>query len=80
MAVAEMLDPQPGEFVLDLCAAPGAETTHLAALMSNEGLLVANEIRTRRTCLATWLEGLILRRGWLCLEPTCTSFPVSFLI
>jgi NOL1/NOP2/sun family putative RNA methylase len=48
MAVAEILAPQPGERVLDLAAAPGGKTTHLAALMHNQGLLVANEIKTRR--------------------------------
>ena len=36
-------DPQPGERVLDPCAAPGSKTTHLAALMDDTGLLVAND-------------------------------------
>ncbi len=48
MAVAELLAPQPGERVLDLAAAPGGKTTHLAALMGDEGLLVANDIDGRR--------------------------------
>jgi 16S rRNA (cytosine967-C5)-methyltransferase len=43
MTVARLLAPRPGERVLDLCAAPGAKTTHLAALMRNEGELVAVE-------------------------------------
>lgn len=43
MAVARALDPQAGERVLDLCAAPGAKTTHLAALMADEGEVVAVE-------------------------------------
>ena len=43
MLVARALAPQPGEHVLDLCAAPGAKTTHLAALMRDEGTLVAVE-------------------------------------
>jgi 16S rRNA (cytosine967-C5)-methyltransferase len=41
--VAPALDPQPGERVLDLCAAPGGKTTHLAALMGDEGEVVAVE-------------------------------------
>ncbi len=43
MAVARALAPAPGERVLDLCAAPGAKTAHLAALAGDEGELVAVE-------------------------------------
>jgi NOL1/NOP2/sun family putative RNA methylase len=48
MSPAELLNPQPGELVLDLAAAPGGKTTHLAALMQGRGLLVANEIKDKR--------------------------------
>lgn len=43
MLVARAVEPQPGERVLDLCAAPGAKTTHLAALMGGRGEVVAVE-------------------------------------
>ena len=46
--VARAVDPAPGERVLDLCAAPGAKTTHLAALMEGEGRVVAVELDPRR--------------------------------
>jgi NOL1/NOP2/sun family putative RNA methylase len=48
MSPAELLAPQAGEKVLDLSAAPGGKTTHLAALMQGRGLLVANEIKDKR--------------------------------
>jgi 16S rRNA (cytosine967-C5)-methyltransferase len=48
MLVARVLDPRPGERVLDLCAAPGAKATHAAALMENQGEIVAVELHERR--------------------------------
>jgi 16S rRNA (cytosine967-C5)-methyltransferase len=43
MLVARALDPQAGERVLDLCAAPGGKSTHMAALMGDEGEVLAVE-------------------------------------
>jgi 16S rRNA (cytosine967-C5)-methyltransferase len=65
MAVARVLDPQPGESVLDLCAAPGAKTTHLAALMRNEGRVVAVERHEGR---ADALRRTAARMGATCVE------------
>jgi NOL1/NOP2/sun family putative RNA methylase len=44
----EVLDPQPGEKVLDMCAAPGGKTTQAAAKMENSGLLVSNDDNKKR--------------------------------
>jgi 16S rRNA (cytosine967-C5)-methyltransferase len=46
--VARVLAPAPGERVLDLCAAPGGKTTHLAALMAGTGEVVAVERNPQR--------------------------------
>ncbi len=48
MSVAEALEPKPGERILDLCAAPGGKSTHLAGKMEQKGLLVCNEIHPAR--------------------------------
>ncbi|MFC6651840.1 RsmB/NOP family class I SAM-dependent RNA methyltransferase [Paenibacillus rhizoplanae] len=48
MSAAELLKPLPGEIVLDLAAAPGGKTTHIAALMQGQGLLISNEIHPER--------------------------------
>jgi len=38
-----VLDPQPGEQILDMCAAPGSKTTQMAALMQNNGKIISVE-------------------------------------
>lgn len=48
MAVVELLDPRPGEKILDLCAAPGGKTTHIAGKLKGEGFLLSNEIHPAR--------------------------------
>jgi NOL1/NOP2/sun family putative RNA methylase len=43
-----ILAPQPGEAVCDLCAAPGSKTSHMAQLMRDQGIIVANDRREKR--------------------------------
>ncbi len=43
-----VLDPKPGELVLDMAAAPGAKTTQIAQYMENEGCLIANDMKKGR--------------------------------
>jgi 16S rRNA (cytosine967-C5)-methyltransferase len=57
---SELLDPQPGEKILDACAAPGGKTGHLAQLMHNRGLIVACDREARRISV---LEENIRRLG-----------------
>ncbi len=55
-----LLDPQPGENVLDLCAAPGSKTTQMAALMHNTGRTVAceeDEIRFQKLTNTLRIQG-----------------------
>lgn len=57
MAAVSLLDPRPGETILDLCAAPGGKATAIAARLGQRGLLVANEmVRSRANSLLENLE------------------------
>ena len=67
MRVASALAPEPGETILDLCAAPGGKTTHLAELMRNSGRIVACDMDDGR--LQT-VADLVQRLG-LTIVQTC---------
>ena len=43
-----VLDPQPGEIVLDMSAAPGSKTTQMAVMMKNKGMILANDVVQKR--------------------------------
>jgi 16S rRNA (cytosine967-C5)-methyltransferase len=68
MRVARLLAPRPDERVLDLCAAPGGKTTHLAALMEGRGAVVAVERHAgradalRRTAARMGADGVVAVR------------------
>lgn len=64
LAVRE-LDPQPGETLLDLCAAPGGKTTFAAQRMNNEGRIIAHDISPARLRL---VEENCARLGVTCVE------------
>ena len=48
MAPVALLDPKPGEFVADLCAAPGGKSTQIAGRLGGEGFLLCNEWSPKR--------------------------------
>jgi 16S rRNA (cytosine967-C5)-methyltransferase len=60
------LDPQPGETILDLCAAPGGKTTYIAQLMRNEGRVIAHDTSPDRL---NYVKENCARLGADCVEP-----------
>ena len=78
LAVRE-LNPQPGENVLDLCAAPGGKLTYMAQLIRNEGRLLAHDTSPERLKL---IEQNCARLGVTCVQtllPSTLNAPRSTL-
>jgi 16S rRNA (cytosine967-C5)-methyltransferase len=48
MIIARALEPQPGETILDVAAAPGGKTTHIAQIMRNKGKIIASDVNPNR--------------------------------
>jgi 16S rRNA (cytosine967-C5)-methyltransferase len=69
LAVNE-LNPQPGEFILDFCAAPGGKTSYIAEKMRNVGRIVAHDISAER--VARIRENCI-RLGVACVDTALSS-------
>ncbi len=69
MAVVEVLAPKPGERILDLCAAPGGKSSHIAGKMMGKGLLVSNEIISGRAkILSQNIERMGIANAVVCNE------------
>lgn len=60
MMVSRILDPRPGELVIDVCSAPGGKTAHMAQLMENKGMIVARDIHEHKIML---VEDTMKRMG-----------------
>ncbi len=70
MLVAHALNPQPEMKVVDLCAAPGGKLTHLAALMENQGEIMAIDIHDHKIAL---IDGLCQRLGVTNVKTICAD-------
>jgi 16S rRNA (cytosine967-C5)-methyltransferase len=66
--ISRLVDPQPGDTVLDLCAGTGGKTAHLAALMRNRGKILAVDNQEKKLESLQAMNG---RLGVNCVEALC---------
>jgi len=75
--VGHVLDPQPGEVILDLCAAPGGKTTHIAELMGDQGKIYGGDrtaSRLKKLAISQQRLGLTAIEIW-CGDVTKQDLP-----
>lgn len=78
MTTVSVLEPQPGDKVLDLCAAPGGKSTQIAARLANKGILVSNDTNNQRIrALVRNLE-LFGARNYVVLNDTPANIAKKF--
>lgn len=65
MLVGRVLDPKPGELIIDACSAPGGKATHIAQLMDNKGLVLARDVHEHKIKL---IEDAARRLGVTCIK------------
>lgn len=65
MLVAPVVDPQPGQFIVDACSAPGGKTTHLAEMMQDRGRILSLDLHEHRL---KDVNGAVERLGLSCVE------------
>ncbi len=66
--VTHLLDPQPGQVVIDACAAPGGKTTHIAELMQDQGEIWACDrpkrlLQLQQNCARLQLQSIQIQSG-----------------
>ncbi|MGM5485424.1 MAG: NOL1/NOP2/sun family putative RNA methylase [Nanobdellota archaeon] len=86
-----ILDPKPGEKVLDMCASPGSKTTQIAQYMKGEGLLVSNDYKALRmrplalnvqrtgitNCVMTLMRGHQFKKAGMVFDKVLVDAPCS---
>jgi len=78
MSAVAALDPVPGDYVLDLCSAPGGKSTQIAGRLNGQGFLVSNEIiKSRAQILSQNLERMGVR-NFVCLNESSDSLSKRF--
>ena len=71
LLAACQLGPQPGETILDFCAAPGGKTTFIAQLMNNQGRIVAQDVSEERL---KWIQENCQRLDVTCVETVVSDW------